>query len=107
MKVLLLNGSTRKNGCVYRALSEAASALNDEGIETEILQMGDSPVWDCMGCGFCHSGGNGRCVYEDDMTASSSARQSTTLTPRDSSSPCSTGCSTLAANILNSSPGPR
>lgn len=67
MKVLLLNGSTRKNGCVYRALSEAASALNDEGIETEILQMGDSPVWDCMGCGFCHSGGNGRCVYEDDM----------------------------------------
>lgn len=67
MKVLLLNGSTRKNGCVHRALSEAASALNDEGIETEILQMGGGPVWDCTGCSFCRSGRDVRCVYEGDM----------------------------------------
>ena len=67
MKVLLLNGSTRKNGCVHRALSEAASALNDEGIETEILQMGGGPVWNCTGCSFCRSGRDVRCVYEGDM----------------------------------------
>ena len=65
MKVLLFNGSTTKDGCVYRALSEVASALNQEGIDTEILQMGTEPIWDCMGCDFCHNGGNSRCVHED------------------------------------------
>ena len=53
MKVLLLNGSTRKDGCVYTALSEVASVLNEEGIKTEILQMGTNPIYDCMGCDFC------------------------------------------------------
>lgn len=67
MKVLLLNGSTRKDGCVYRALLEVAKALQEDGIETEILQMGANPVWDCMGCNFCHNGGNGKCVFKKDM----------------------------------------
>lgn len=35
MKVLLLNGSTRKDGCTYLALSEAAKALNEQGVETD------------------------------------------------------------------------
>ncbi|MDO4285294.1 MAG: flavodoxin family protein [Eubacteriales bacterium] len=67
MKVLLMNGSTTKDGCVFRALTEVASALAQDGIETEILQMGAIPVWDCMGCGFCHNGGRDRCIYEDDV----------------------------------------
>lgn len=67
MKVLLLNGSTRKDGCVYTALSEVASSLNEEGVETEILQMGTNPIWDCMGCDFCHKDGGGHCVFEDDV----------------------------------------
>lgn len=41
MKVLLLNGSPRKEGCTYTALSEVASALQAEGIETEIFQSGN------------------------------------------------------------------
>ncbi|MDO5135191.1 MAG: flavodoxin family protein [Eubacteriales bacterium] len=41
MKVLLLNGSPRKEGCTYTALTEVASALQKEGIETEIFQAGD------------------------------------------------------------------
>ncbi len=65
MKVLLFNGSTTKDGCVYRALCEVADALQEDGIQTEILQMGTEPVWDCMGCDFCHNGGNGLCVHED------------------------------------------
>ena len=64
MKVLLINGSTRKNGCVYRALSEVASALQEDGIATEIVQMGAVPVWDCSGCDFCLNNG-GKCVHED------------------------------------------
>ena len=37
MRVLLLNGSRRKNGCTYTALQEVADVLNKEGIETEIM----------------------------------------------------------------------
>ena len=65
MKVLLLNGSTRKNGCTYLALSEVAKVLNTEGVETEIVQMGGGPVRDCIGCNGC--AGKGQCVFGDDM----------------------------------------
>ena len=65
MKVLLLNGSSRKNGCTYLALSEVAKVLNEEGIETEIVQMGGRPVRDCIGCNGC--AGKGQCVFEDDI----------------------------------------
>lgn len=65
MKALLLNGSTRKNGCTYLALSEVAKALNTEGVETEIVQMGGGSVRDCIGCNGC--AGKGRCVFGDDM----------------------------------------
>ena len=41
MKVLLLNGSPRKNGCTFTALSEIAQTLNANGIEAEIFQAGD------------------------------------------------------------------
>ena len=64
MKVLLLNGSTRKNGCTYVALSEVAEALNTEGIETEIVQMGAGAVRECIGCNQC--AGKGKCVFSDD-----------------------------------------
>lgn len=64
MIVLLLNGSTRKNGCTYLALSEVAKALNAENVETEIVQMGGGPVRDCIGCNGCV--GKGQCVFGDD-----------------------------------------
>ena len=65
MKVLLLSGSTRKNGCTYLALSEVAKTLNAEDVETEIIQMGGGPVRDCVGCNGC--AGKGQCVFGDDM----------------------------------------
>ena len=65
MKVLLLNGSTRKDGCTYLALSEIAKELNAEGVETEIVQMGGGSVRDCIGCNGC--AGKGQCVLGDDM----------------------------------------
>lgn len=36
MKVLLVNGSSRKNGCTGVSLERAANALAEEGIDTEI-----------------------------------------------------------------------
>ena len=66
MKVLLFNGSPeRANGCTYLALSEIAKTLEREGIDTEILQLGAQPVWDCIGCNACQS--TGRCVFDEDV----------------------------------------
>lgn len=64
MKVLLFNGSPRANGCTFTALSEVASVLNAQGVETEILQLGNKPVQDCIGCNGCV--GKGKCVFADD-----------------------------------------
>ncbi|MDD5968713.1 MAG: NAD(P)H-dependent oxidoreductase, partial [Anaerostipes sp.] len=44
MKVLLLNGSPRKEGCTFTALTEVASALQANGVDTEIFQAGDPAV---------------------------------------------------------------
>lgn len=65
MQVLLLNGSTRKDGCTCLALRKAAEALHGQGIETELVQMGSGPVRDCIGCDGC--AGKGRCVFDGDM----------------------------------------
>ena len=41
MKVLMFNGSPRKNGCTYTALCEIAKVLKAEGIDSEIFQAGN------------------------------------------------------------------
>lgn len=64
MKVLLFNGSPRANGCTFTALSEIAKTLNAENIETEILQVGNKPVQDCIGCNGCV--GKNKCVFNND-----------------------------------------
>lgn len=66
MKVLLVNGSSRPEGCTYTALNEIAVTLNSENIETEILFLGNEPVRDCVGCGACSKLG-GKCVYDNDI----------------------------------------
>ena len=64
MKVLLLNGSPDSAGCTYTALSIVADALESEGIDTEICQVGAKPVIGCTGCGGCRAGKG--CVFTDD-----------------------------------------
>ena len=64
MKVLMVNGSPHEKGCTMTALNEVARVLENEGIETEIIQLGKGPVRDCIACGGC--GGKGRCVFNDD-----------------------------------------
>ena len=61
MKVLLINGSPRKEGNTYTALSEAASQLEKNGIETEILWIGTKAVRGCIACGKCRELGMSRC----------------------------------------------
>ena len=50
MKVLMLNGSPREKGCTYTALCEVAGALEKNGIETEIFQVGKKPISGCVDC---------------------------------------------------------
>jgi len=67
MKVLLLNGSAVKNGNTFVALSEIAKTLEAEGVEAEIVHIGNKPVRGCIACGSCKSKGAGRCVFNDDV----------------------------------------
>lgn len=63
MKVLLINGSPRRNGCTFTALSEVEKTLNLEGIETELVQLGAKAVQGCIACGRCRT--LGRCAFDD------------------------------------------
>ena len=51
MKVLLVNGSLRENGCTNRALKEVAGALEKWDVESEIFWIGMKPVYGCIACG--------------------------------------------------------
>ena len=63
MKVLLINGSSHRNGSTYTALEEVAIALRKEDIETEFFQLGNPEIRDCSGCKACRQ--IGKCVYDD------------------------------------------
>ncbi len=63
MKVLLINGSPHKSGCTYTALSEVSASLNENGVETEIVWIGNKDIHGCIACGGCAK--TGRCVFDD------------------------------------------
>ena len=63
MKVLLINGSPKANGNTAFALNQMADIFNAEGIETEIIQVGNQLIRGCTACGSCHK--LGKCVYDD------------------------------------------
>lgn len=63
MKVLLLNGSPHKEGCTFVALNEMIRVFSEEGIETELIQVGSQPVRGCVACGYCAK--NHKCVQND------------------------------------------
>lgn len=66
MKVLLVNGSPRKNGNTSIALSEVAAQLQAEGIETEVFWLGAKATNDCVACGKC-ADGSGHCSITGDV----------------------------------------
>ena len=62
-KVLLLNGSPHANGCTATALKEMIGVFNREGIETELIQIGNRDIRGCISCGSCAK--TGKCVFND------------------------------------------
>lgn len=75
MRVLMLNGSPRANGCTYTALTEVRKRLESHGIETELFQIGTQPVAGCIACGACK--GSAKCVFDDKVNEFVSAMRDT------------------------------
>lgn len=63
MKVLLINGSPKSNGCTYTALTEMIKVFNSEGIETEVVHIGSKDIRGCIACNKCRQ--DGKCVFND------------------------------------------
>lgn len=63
MKVLLINGSPRKEGNTFLALNEMKKVFEKEGFETEIIHVGNQNVRGCIACRRCKD--LGKCVFED------------------------------------------
>lgn len=62
-KVLLLNGSPHVHGCTATALEEMIKVFEEEGVETELIQVGIKEIRGCVACGTCSL--KGKCVFDD------------------------------------------
>lgn len=65
MKVLLVNGSPRKEGNTYLSLKECAKEIEKNGVDTEIFHIGNNPVRGCAACHSCRK--TGECAFSDDI----------------------------------------
>ena len=64
MKVILINGSPHEKGCTNRALEEIRNTLLKEGIDSEIIWIGNKHVQGCIACNYCKT--HNKCVFNDD-----------------------------------------
>lgn len=63
MNVLMVNGSPHANGNTAVALKEMAGVFAEEGIGTEIVQVGNKDIRGCIACGACMK--SGKCAFDD------------------------------------------
>lgn len=63
MKVLMINSSPKANGNTATALNEMAKIFEDEGVEVELMHIGNQAIRGCMSCGGCRK--SGKCVFDD------------------------------------------
>lgn len=67
MKVVAFNGSPKKEGNTYYAIKLVADELEKEGIEVEIIHVGNKVIRGCLACGACAKNQNEKCIIEDDV----------------------------------------
>ena len=63
MKVLILNGSPKANGNTMTAISEMVKVFDKEGVESEVIHVGNKDIRGCVSCGSCAT--KGKCVFDD------------------------------------------
>lgn len=66
MKVVAFNGSPKKEGNTYQAIKLVAAELEKEGIEVEIVHVGDKLIRGCLACNGCVKNGDEKCVIQGD-----------------------------------------
>jgi multimeric flavodoxin WrbA len=66
MKVVLFNGSERKEGNTYHSLKVVMDELEKEGIECEYIWLGGQNLQGCTACGACGENKDGKCVLKGD-----------------------------------------
>ncbi len=66
MKVVAFNGSPNKEGNTYHAIKIVASELEKEGIETEIIHVGNKSIRGCIACNQCVKNKDGKCALPGD-----------------------------------------
>lgn len=62
-KVIMVNGSPHTKGCVARAFDELEKTLNECGIDTERVNIGNKDIRGCIACNYCRA--HGECVFKD------------------------------------------
>jgi len=62
MKVIAINGSPNDNGNTAQALQVLLGEVEKQGIETELVTIGNKMIHGCIGCGKCREAQNGTCV---------------------------------------------
>ena len=63
MKVLILNGSPKNNGNTMTAIKEMVKIFDAEGVDTEVVHVGNKDIRGCISCNSCSK--TGRCVFDD------------------------------------------
>ena len=63
MRVLMINGSPRKNGNTSIALAEMERIFQEEGMEPQVVQVGNQNIRGCIACLSCKQ--KGKCVFDD------------------------------------------
>src|SRR6266567_1044598 len=66
MKVVAFNGSPNEEGNTYHALKMVAAELEQAGIETEIVHVGNKVIRGCIACGQCMKNKNEQCALPGD-----------------------------------------
>lgn len=66
MKALAFNGSPKAGGNTFHALRIVTAELEKEGIETEIVHVGNKAIRGCIACGRCEENRDERCVIDGD-----------------------------------------
>ena len=67
MKVIAINGSPNKKGNTFHLINHVLDELNNEGIETELIQLGGTAVMGCKACMSCFKNKDGKCIQNNDL----------------------------------------
>lgn len=67
MKIVAFNGSPKKEGNTYHAIKMVAEELEKEGLEVEVIHVGNKAIRGCLACNGCVRNQNEKCVIDDEV----------------------------------------